>query len=312
MYNIDKTGLVLEGGGMRGIFTIGVLDAFMEGGLRFPYVIGVSAGACNGCSYVTGQQGRARFSNVGLVERCGHEYLGLRLLLTTGNIFNVKLLYDDLPNRLWPFDYDTYFNTPTEFEIVTTNLRSGKAEYFSNHFHLFRELPEAEARKLALTIILASSSLPYVSKTVDVLGIPMLDGGVVDSIPVVRAMSKGYRNNVVILTRNKGFRKKPSKGPAVDMLSASLRTARYKQYPAFRDAMHNREALYNEQLALVERLEDEGKVLVIRPEKPIEVDRIERDTDKLNALYEEGLAIGRRFVSDFLAGQKSSVSGTDA
>ena len=140
----------------------------------------------------------------------------------------------------------------------------------------------------------------------------MLDGGVVDSIPVVRAMSKGYRNNVVILTRNKGFRKKPSKGPAVDMLSASLRTARYKQYPAFRDAMHNREALYNEQLALVERLEDEGKVLVIRPEKPIEVDRIERDTDKLNALYEEGLAIGRRFVSDFLAGQKPSVSGTDA
>ncbi len=264
---------------MRGIFTIGVLDAFMEGGLRFPYVIGVSAGACNGCSYVTGQQGRARFSNVGLVERCGHEYLGLRLLLTTGNIFNVKLLYDDLPNRLWPFDYDTYFNTPTEFEIVTTNLRSGKPEYFSNHFHLFRELPEAEARKLALTIILASSSLPYVSKTVDVLGIPMLDGGVVDSIPVVRAMSKGYR---------------------------------YKQYPAFRDAMHNREALYNEQLALVERLEDEGKVLVIRPEKPIEVDRIERDTDKLNALYEEGLAIGRRFVSDFLAGQKPSVSGTDA
>ena len=170
-------GLVLEGGGMRGIFTIGVLDALMDAHIEFPYVIGVSAGACNGCSYITKQRGRARFSNISMLKQYGNEYLGVKMLMKTGNIFNTRLLYDYLPNRIWPFDYNRFFNTKTEFEIVTTNMLTGKAEYLSNHLEDFSRLSNIEAQQLSMDIILASSSLPYVSKNVYVRGVPMLDGG---------------------------------------------------------------------------------------------------------------------------------------
>lgn len=293
----DGTALVLEGGGMRGIFTIGVLDAFMDAGLTFPYVVGVSAGACNGCSFVTRQRGRARYSNVGMVERYGHQYLGLRLLLTTGNIFNVKLLYDDLPNRLWPYDYDGYFRAKTEFEMVTTNLRTGRPCYFSNRMPDYQTLPADEARRLMMKIVLASSSLPYVSRTVWINGEPMLDGGIADSVPVERARQKGYNRAVVVLTRNAGYRKRLPRDPLARLTAATLRQAKYHDYPAFRAAMHAREAVYNDQLALVERLEAEGKADVIRPLTPLVVDRIERDPHKLNALYDEGLRAGRLYIA---------------
>lgn len=293
----NDTALVLEGGGMRGIFTIGVLDAFMASGVTFPYAIGVSAGACNGCSFITGQQGRARFSNVGMVERYGHDYLGLRLLLTTGNIFNVKLLYDELPNRLWPFDYDRFFQSETEFEMVTTNLLTGRPEYLSNRQECFERLPRREARRLLMDMVLASSSLPYVSRTVWINGTPMLDGGIVDSIPVAHAFERGFKRAVVVLTRNRGYRKRLPSSPLARLTATTLRSTRYARYPNFRAAMHRREAVYNDQLALVERLEAKGAVDVIRPVKPIVVDRIERDCGKLNALYAEGLEAGRAFIN---------------
>jgi len=292
----ENTGLVLEGGGMRGIFTIGVLDAFLEAGVRFPYVVGVSAGACNGCSFITEQVGRAKYSNVGMVERYGHEYLGIRMLLKTGNIFNVPLLYDDLPNKLWPFDYDKYCTSPTEFEIVTTNLLSGKAEYISNHIPEWHDTGDKETRKLIMDIILASSSLPYVGHKVIVRGTPMLDGGIVDSIPVARAMEKGFKKNIIIMTRNKGYRKKLKHGLLLDGMSSALRYSLYSKYPEFRRALSHRGEVYNKQLALVEKLEQEGRALVIRPEHPVEVDRIERNPQRLHALYNEGLSIGRQFV----------------
>lgn len=293
----NNTALVLEGGGMRGIFTIGVLDAFMEAGMTFPYAIGVSAGACNGCSFITGQQGRARFSNVGMVERYGHDYLGLRLLLTTGNIFNVKLLYDELPNRLWPFDYDRFFQSETEFEMVTTNLLTGRPEYLSNRQECFKRLPVSEARRLLMDMVLASSSLPYVSRTVWINGTPMLDGGIVDSIPVAHAFERGFKRAVVVLTRNLGYRKHLPTSPLARLTATTLRSTKYARYPNFRAAMHRREAVYNSQLALVERLEAKGAVDVIRPVKHIVVDRIERDCGKLNALYAEGLQVGRAFIN---------------
>ncbi len=297
-------GLVLEGGGMRGIFTIGVLDAFMESGLWFPYVVGVSAGACNGCSYVTRQRGRARFSNVGMVERYGHEYLGLRMLLKTGSIFNVKLLYDDLPNRLWLFDYDRFFGGETLFEMVTTNLLTGRAEYISNRSIGGVGEPDALRRRHAMDVVLASSSLPYVSKTVTYNGTPMLDGGIVDSIPVERARRQGYRRNVVVLTRNRGYRKKTDPGAVRKAVTRLLNKTMYGKYPLFCDALERRGEVYNAQLELVEELEERGEILVIRPERPIEVDRIERNVEKLNRLYDEGLDIGRRFCREFLSSQR--------
>lgn len=298
----EKTGLVLEGGGMRGIFTIGVLDAFLEAGVRFPYVVAVSAGACNACSYVTEQKGRAKYSNVGMVEKYGHNYLGVRMLLKTGNIFNVPLLYDDLPNKIWPFEYDKFFNTDIVCESVVTNLRTGKAEYFSNHESEFYSEDIKASHKYAMDIILASSSLPYVSHKVYLRGVPMLDGGIVDSIPVERAQLQGYEKNVVVLTRNKGYRKVLKHGLILDGLSSALRYSMYPGYPAFREALSHRGEVYNKQLEMVEKLEEEGKILVIRPENPMQVDRIERNTDKLNALYDEGLSIGRRFCKEHFPG----------
>ena len=273
---IDRnTGLVLEGGGMRGVFTSGVLDGFMKHDMYFPYVVAVSAGACNGMSYISRQPRRARLSNIDFLAR--YDYIGLRHLVTQGCIFDQKLLYDKFPNEFIPFDFDTFFRYSSSFEMVTTNCLTGRAMY----------LTEGENKQRALDIVRASSSLPYVSKIVFIDGIPMLDGGIVDSIPVLRAQECGYKKNVVILTRNKGYRStgKDRKIPYFI----------YKNYPRLRVALSRRITVYNEQLELVDRLEERGEIICIRPQRPMEVGRIEKDTVKLERLYEEGFALGEAF-----------------
>ena len=273
-----KTGLVLEGGGMRGVFTSGVLDAFMKHDLYFPYTVAVSAGACNGMSYISRQPRRARISNIDYLAR--YEYIGLRHLVTQGCIFDRQLLYDKFPNQLLPFDFDTYFQHAESFEMVTTNCLTGHAMYLS----------ETHDKQRALDIVRASSSLPYVSKIVNVDGIPMLDGGIADSIPVQHAIDMGYEHNVVILTRNKGWRDhgKDRKIPYL-----------YKNYPRLRVALSHRHKVYNEQIQLVDDLEAAGKITCIRPLRPLEVGRIEKDTLKLERLYEEGFSLGERFCQNF-------------
>lgn len=276
MITIGKhTGLVLEGGGMRGVFTSGVLDAFMQHGVEFPYVVAVSAGACNGMSYVSRQPGRARRSNIEMLEK--YDYISLRNLLMKGNIFDPELLYYRFPYELLPFDFNTFFNSPTKFEMVVTNCLTGHAEYLS----------ERKDERRALAIVEASSSLPYVSKMVMVDGKPMLDGGIVDSIPVERAISQGYEKNVVVLTRNRGYRKAGNDHKVLKFI--------YSQHPRLRAALSQRIAVYNRQLELVEQLEREGRIICIRPEQPVEVDRIEKDVQKLERLYEEGLSLGEQF-----------------
>ena len=274
-----KTGLVLEGGGMRGVFTSGVLDAFMKHNLTFPYVVAVSAGACNGMSYVSHQPRRARISNIDYLER--YKYIGIRHLVTQGCIFDRDLLYDKFPNQYLPFDFDTFFNSEMEFEMVTTNCRTGLPMYLS----------ERHDRQRALDIVSDSSSLPYVSKIVDVDGEPMLDGGIVDSIPVERAIAKGFPRNVLVLTRNKGYRS----------TGRDHKTPRfvYRNYPRLRVALSHRIEAYNAQLDTIDRMEAEGRVLCIRPERPMEVGRIEKDTAKLERLYEEGFMLGERFCSKY-------------
>lgn len=274
-----KTALVLEGGGMRGVFTSGVLDAFMKHDLTFPYVVAVSAGACNGMSYVSHQPRRARISNIDYLAR--YKYIGLRHLVTQGCIFDRELLYDKFPNQYLPFDFDTFFSSPMTFEMVTTNCLTGQPMYLS----------ERHDRQRTLDIVRASSSLPYVSKIVDVDGIPMLDGGIVDSIPLQHAIDMGHPTNVLVLTRNRGYR-----NTGKDM---KIPRFIYRKYPRLRVVLSRRLAAYNAQLEYVERMEDEGRVICIRPERPMEVDRIEKDIAKLERLYEEGFALGERFCEKY-------------
>ena len=262
---------------MRGVFTSGVLDAFMKHDLYFPYVVAVSAGACNGLSYMSRQPRRARFSNIDMLKK--YDYISLKSLLTQGSIFDPNILYERFPNEIVPFDYDAYRTNPGIFEMVTTNCLTGRAEY----------LTEKQSAQRLTAIVKASSSLPYVAQITEVDGVPMLDGGIIDSIPVVRAIDMGYSPNVVIMTRNRGFRSS----------ERDIKIPRffYKDYPRLRVALSHRVEVYNRQLELVERMEDWGEIICIRPERPMEVDRICRDVDKLEALYEEGFRLGEAFCT---------------
>lgn len=273
-----QTGLVLEGGGMRGVFTAGVLDYLLDRKLYFNYAVGVSAGACNGLSYMSRQRGRARTSNIDLLQK--HRYIGMKYLWAQRSILDREFLYERIPKDILPFDYQTYFNNPATFEMVTVGCRTGKAYY----------LTEKQSEERTLAIAKASSSLPFVCPMVEVDGEPMLDGGIIDSIPIRRAIDTGHAFNVVVLTRNKGYRphEKDRKIPKFI----------YKNYPRLRVILSHRHAYYNQQLEEVEQLEKEGKILVIRPERPLEVDRLESDIDKLNALYEEGYACARKVLQD--------------
>jgi len=272
----DTTGLVLEGGGMRGVFTSGVLDALMKHEVYFPYVVAVSAGACNGLSYMSRQMRRARWSNIDMLRK--YDYISLRSLVVNGSIFDPDILYNRFPNEFIPFDYDAYERNPAIFEVVTTNCRTGLAEYLS----------ERHDRQRLTQIVRASSSLPFVSQITEVDGIPMLDGGIVDSIPIVRAIDTGHTDNVVVLTRNRGYRSTE--------LDFKMPRFVYHDYPRLRVALSRRVEEYNRQLELVERMEDWGEIIVIRPERPMEVGRICQDVVKLERLYEEGFRLGEKFV----------------
>ena len=274
----NHNGLVLEGGGLRGVFTCGVLDCFMDHGIRFPFTVGVSAGACNGLSYMSGQRGRARISNIDLMDR--HHYIGFKYLLTQGCIMDFKLLFEDFPEKIIPYNYDAYFSNPDRFVMVTTNCLTGRAEY----------LEEKSSSERVMDIVRASSSLPFVSKITYVDGIPMLDGGIVDSIPIRYALEQGCKNLVVVLTRNKGYRKKDSK--------MRLAKAFYKKYPNLLTALSQRNTVYNKTMDLIEKLEEEGQITVIRPLNPVQVGRMEKDTTKLAALYEEGYRIAQKFITE--------------
>lgn len=264
----EKSGLILEGGGMRGVFTCGVLDCFMDKGIRFPYTIGVSAGACNGLSYISNQRGRAKFSNIDLLEK--YNYIGIKYLLKKGNIMDFDLLFHTFPNEIIPYDYEKLANCKEHYEMVTTSCCTGKACYYE----------EKKDANRVIDIVKASSSLPFVCPITYVDGEPMLDGGIADSIPILRARELGYDNNVVVLTRNKGYRKSEKE--------IKLASLFYKEYPAMQEAIRQRNKIYNEQISMIEELENAGEIVVIRPQKPIEVGRMERNTKKLLALYEEG------------------------
>ena len=277
MLEIDNnTGLVLEGGGMRGVFTCGVLDYLMDHKISFPYTVGVSAGACNGLSYMSHQRGRGKYSNIDLLAK--YKYIGIRPLLKKRGLIDQQLLFHRFPDRILPYNYKAYAENPNRFEMVTTDCLTGCACYWEEKYD----------EKRIIDIVKASSSLPYACPVIYVDGRPMLDGGIVDSIPLLRAYEQGYDKCVVVLTRNRGYRKSEKKAFVPNFI--------YKQYPRLRVALRNRNKLYNAQLELVERLESEGKIVVIRPEKPIVVDRMETSTQKLTDLYLEGYACAQKVM----------------
>ena len=271
----QSVGLVLEGGGMRGVFTSGVLDALMKHEVYFPYVVAVSAGACNGLSYMSRQPRRARYSNIDMLRKYG--YISLKSLLGQGSIFDPNILYERFPAEIVPFDYETYSKNPATFEMVVTNCQTGQAEYLSE---------KNDPRRLT-AIAKASSSLPYVAQITMVDGKPMLDGGIIDSIPVMRSITMGHPFNVVVLTRNRGFRSKER-----DLKIPSLF---YNSYPLLREALSHRVEAYNKQLDLIERMEDWGEIVAIRPQRSMDVDRVCRDPERLERLYEEGFDEGEKF-----------------
>jgi predicted patatin/cPLA2 family phospholipase len=278
----NQTALVLEGGGNRGVFTAGVLDYLMEQGVDFSYVTGVSAGACNAVDFVSGQPDRTRKCTI--PEKKEYRYISARNVIHNRTLFDMDMIFDRYPNEIYPFDFDTYFRSETRCELVVTNCLTGLAEYKE----------ETEDPHRLMDICRASSSIPVASPMVMLDGKPYLDGGIADSIPLVHAMREGYRKNVVILTRNYGYRKKkPGK-------SKALYLAAFKEYPNLLNALLNRYRNYNRTLELIEKWEKEGHIYVIRPEiKPVA--RAEQDKDALNAFYQHGYDLMKEKLDDMTA-----------
>ncbi len=264
---ILKTGLVLEGGGMRGVFTSGVTDCFLDNHIEFPYIAAVSAGASNGLSYASKQRGRSRFCNIDALEK--YRYIGLKYLITQRCIMDYKFMFGDLPTKVYPYDFNTYLNAG-RFILTTTNCLTGEANYI--------EKPRTSEQ--LLTVCRASCSMPFVCPIVNVDGVPMLDGGIADAIPIGKAISDGYKKNVVVLTRNKGYRK--------PIEFQHLPFFVYSKYPKLREALKRKSYIYNDTITFIEELEERGEIVVIRPQEEIKISRLARDTSALQALYEEG------------------------
>ena len=267
---MKKVGMILEGGGQRGIFTSGVLDYLMEKKLEVPYVIGVSAGACNAVDYVSGQILRTK--ECMLDAQLDYELYGVKTMVKTKYFMNMDLIFDQFPNHDYPFDFKAYVKSPTRCLLTVTNCLTGRAEF----------IEEYKDRERMMAACRASSSLPFASPMVEVDGVPMMDGGIADSVPIKKAIADGFDHNIVILTRRKGYYKKEGN-------SSTVRLAKlyYHRYPNLAKALMQRGHAYNREMDLIDQLEKQGKVFVIRPEMPC-VSRTERDLEKLEDFYWHG------------------------
>lgn len=278
-----KATLVLEGGATRGVFTSGALDYLMEKDFYTSYVIGVSAGSCNAVGYVSKQPGRTRDCMIQKDKEYSY-YYGFRKFIKEKSLMDMDMVFDRYPNEIYPFDYDTYFASDIECEIVTTNCVTGRAEYMT----------EDSDKQRLMKICRASCSMPLICPMVNVDGIPYLDGGLADSIPIERAMEIGNGKSIVILTRNPGYRKKmPSRA------TVQLYRRAYKKYPNLIRSIVNRSIVYNRTMKLLEQQEAEGKIFVLRPLIPT-VSRLEKDYDALLHFYEHGYRLMRKEYDELM------------
>ena len=270
---MNRVGLVLEGGGMRGVYTAGVLECFLDAGVHFPYVISVSAGACNAASYLSRQKGRNRTVTIDYVKH--PRYLSVWNLFREKSLFGMKLLFDEMPNGLVPFDFDTFYRDPAAFWVVMTDAVTGEAVY--------KEKADTLERRNMMDYIRASSSLPFVSPPVKDGEQVLFDGGVSDPIPVSKSIADGNELQVVVLTKEEGYRKQPIK-----QRQKWFSERRYPQYPGLTEALVRRSEVYNESMELTEELGRQDKAIVIRPSARLDVGRMTKNQRKLTALYELG------------------------
>ena len=267
--NENKIGLVLEGGGHRGIYTAGILDVFAQNNISFDGIMGVSAGCIHGVSFLSGQIGRSvryttRFCN-------NPSYMSFKSLIKTGDFFNVDFCYYKLPETLDPFDNDAFDKNPTPFYAVCSDVKTGKAVY--------HKCDSVKGEKIKW--IQASASMPLAAKIVKIDEGEFLDGGITDSIPIKKMQELGYSKNIVILTQEAGYRKKPN-----SLLPLIKRV--YKKYPELINAIQNRHIIYNQQLDYLEEQEKLGNVIIIRPSQKPQAGRIEKDKEKILSTYNLG------------------------
>lgn len=263
-----RAGLVLEGGAMKGVYTAGVLDFFLDAGIDFEKCYGVSAGACCMCSYLSKQRGRALATMTDYLN--DKDYWGLSSFLRTGDLFNVQMCYHDIPEKLNLFDYEAFDKNPSRGYAVVTNIETGFAEY----------IPLQEMHR-DIEAVRASASMPFVSRNVDIGGKMYLDGGLADSIPILHAVTDGCRKNVVVMTKEEGYWRSP-------MRHAGVARLKYAKYPKVYELIKNRHNTYNETLRYIYEQVEEGTVFLIQPRYKSDVSRTEKDASKLRALYEEG------------------------
>lgn len=276
-----KYGLVMEGGAMRGLFTAGVTDVLMENGIVFDGAIGVSAGACFGCNYKSGQRGRAIRYNLRFCR--DKRYCSVYSLLRTGDMFGAEFCYHTMPDELDIFDYNEYNKNPMEFYVVCTDVETGKPVY--------KRLNTLDSEKLEW--IRASASMPLASRIVEIDGRKLLDGGISDSIPLGFMERHGYDRNIVILTQPRDYEKKDSK-------SFSLIKRAYKKYPSLVKTYENRPKMYNEQLKSIRQSESEGKAYVIAPPAPLPIGHVEHNPDKLLEVYRIGRNTAMKYLDEIM------------
>lgn len=266
-----KTGLVLEGGAMRGLFTAGVLDVMMENGIEFDGAMGVSAGAVFGCNFKSGQIGRSIRYNMRFCD--DPRYCSVQSLIKTGDLYGVQFCYDEIPNKLDPFDAEAYRNNPMPFYAVCTNVETGKA--------IHKRLDNGDAKDMEY--FRASASMPIVSRIVEVDGYKLLDGGITDSIPLSSMERRGYPKNVVVLTQPLVYVKE--KSGMLPLIRVAMR-----RYPNIIKAMEVRHIRYNKQTDYVREQELAGNAFVIRPPYPLGISRTEDDPAQLRRVYDLGRA----------------------
>lgn len=262
-----KIGLVLEGGAMRGMYTAGVLDVFLDKSIEVDCIIGVSAGALFGVNYKSRQPGRTLRYNIKYAK--DNRYMGFKSLIRTGNIVNKEFCFDEIPNKLDVFDFDTFNKTKEKFYAVVTNVDTGVPEYI-----------EIKDLNKSMEYLRASGSMPFVSKLVEINGKKYLDGGISDSIPVEKMIDMGYDRIIVVLTIPKNYTKKKT-----DQNVAKLF---YKKYPKLVDTINTRYLRYNNELKNIERYEKNGNIFVIRPSKLVNIKRLEKDENKIKEMYNLG------------------------
>lgn len=271
-------GLVLEGGGMRCVYTAGVLESFLKNDIQFPYVIGVSAGAVVATSYISGQIGRNKKVTIDYIN--DKRYLSFRNLIFQKSIFGFDFLFNQLPNKLVPFDYKKFFSSETNFVVGITNCVDGKAEYYVKK--------NMESDGSLMKYLKSSSSIPFVSPISHINGNKYLDGSLSDAIPITRSIEDGNSKNVIVRTQNKDYRKKALKFRKIIDL-------KYRKYPELVKLIKNRHKIYNEKIDYIEKLEMSGEAIVIRPSETFDVNRLEKNKDRLKVLYNIGKKDGEAF-----------------